>query len=1274
MTRRALAVVLFVLMAPAAPAQPAGDSSDFWPRMGRAPRESVDVPWNAPSTSADPESIALLLGRDTAWDAPIIRIDLSVDGRYLAGLTNAGDALVYSLPDRLPYAVPCSGTRAARFDASRPGVLLCAGEGAGLTATDLGTGEQRPLVSHTTPDRIAALDARAGHVASVDARGRLVVTRTADAAWRFEGETHGPPYDVVLSPDARHLALVQAVSSTESMEMWSIFDLTTPNGPPGKAIHTGALPPEGARRSLLIPTVGRRIAWRDDTHVEFHGERGTRVAIALTDGGRNETMDAAAESPVASAGDLFLSTDFNGAVTLRRTLPAGVELGADLPEREGVKLADIATDGRTAALLHTNSGDVDLVDLASMTHFGRVGGTCAPKGTLVEDVFTADLSPGSTVAWRLSTATAAWTRVTPAVERPEGVDAPPPWLLLGAGCRWAITREATLVRHDDGRLLLRREAEPPYRVRWVPPTAPGPLTGYLKLDGVEGEPAVAGVSPGAIMLRVVAVGAAQNVVRVQASGPLPAGLALFPDAPQVRVNVGERAEVRAGFSSDAAGPADVTLPLEVVTAQGARISAAVRVHVRSPKLEFGAPRIEGQSLLFTVTNTGDAPTGELGVGVTLAGEATPLPVSGSGGLAAGASTTVSIALPAEPEDTVTLTLWARTPAFPGPVWQTGPIEVAPQSVVLAFFKRNAEAFGALLGTSLVFALGVWALFAVRRWLLRRIQDGHLDPQTMPLSLLPDLDWKLRLTRLLSPVLVRRGITRERWARVVDAGRQSQNTLSAVAYALGAAVGEVLSTTPDVRRITLPPMRLRFPRQAVFACLRGERAGTDEARTLARLAAAGGPGLSTVVVIDRTEAGNAREVLGNVTGLLPVVIDDAGLRGLLLRSDALSLFKDMLSRQLPRSELSPYRVAGGVEEDALFFGRERELRLITDRGARNLFIVAARQMGKSSLLKAAQRRLLAGGGADVHLVTLAASPLPQEMARVLGVPPPAEGDADAFRVLAAGTPERPRIWLVDEADRFVAGETARNFEHLWVMRALAEERRAYFVMTGFWDLYAAAVLTQNHPLRNFAERIRLGPLERDAARALCREPMADLGLHFDAEATMDTLIDAVGGRPNLLVLGLKDLVERMPRDAPEVKVDAAMVRETLARCEDLREELKGWRDAGAGAASRLHRAALFGALDLESPTADALARHLRDLGFEFDSETLTRTLERLELAYVLVRDAEERLHVPVPLLVERILRERGPAAEWADTERRAAARTERTAGPDETRLPDVMPED
>jgi hypothetical protein len=366
----------------------------------------------------------------------------------------------------------------------------------------------------------------------------------------------------------------------------------------------------------------------------------------------------------------------------------------------------------------------------------------------------------------------------------------------------------------------------------------------------------------------------------------------------------------------------------------------------------------------------------------------------------------------------------------------------------------------------------------------------------------------------------------------------------------------------------------------------------------------------------------------------VVLSADGLRDLLLADHPAHAFEAALIEQIKVADLSPYQTAGGLENEALFFGRERELRTMADRMLRNFLLVGPRQMGKSTLLKALQRRVRQRPDVDAHYVTLADADVTAHLAHHLDrTTEPGTDPVEAFRTLAAGTREQPRLWLIDEADRFVADDASRDHAITRAMRALAQDGIAYFVLTGYWHLYAAAVLDRDHPLLNFAEVIRLGPLDDEAARALATEPVEALGLRWDEPGTIEHLVQGAGRRANLIVLGCKAMIESL---GPE---DRVLTRAGLDAAEargggDLAEALRVLR-----AYDPIDRILVAQSFLLGTPSPDEVRAALRERGVDAPAAEIEQAFDRLLLGYVLVRDDGGRLVCPVPFVRTAIERER-----------------------------------
>ncbi len=77
--------------------------------------------------------------------------------------------------------------------------------------------------------------------------------------------------------------------------------------------------------------------------------------------------------------------------------------------------------------------------------------------------------------------------------------------------------------------------------------------------------------------------------------------------------------------------------------------------------------------------------------------------------------------------------------------------------------------------------------------------------------------------------------------------------------------------------------------------------------------------------------------------------------LLLATNPENTLAAIVARQLSLQQISPYRIGGGVAKESVFFGRQDLIAHIINRDPANYLLVGGRQVGKSSLLKAIERR-------------------------------------------------------------------------------------------------------------------------------------------------------------------------------------------------------------------------------------------------------------------------------------------------------------------------------
>ncbi|MCI2261095.1 hypothetical protein [Xanthomonas indica] len=506
----------------------------------------------------------------------------------------------------------------------------------------------------------------------------------------------------------------------------------------------------------------------------------------------------------------------------------------------------------------------------------------------------------------------------------------------------------------------------------------------------------------------------------------------------------------------------------------------------------------------------------------------------------------------------------------------------------------------------------------------------------PIGTLPQLHRKLGWIRARDGVLLAAGIAGARWREAMAYARGGADLRAAALAARVEAVatratdwtlpGQVwLWALPQSLPIALERLWLyqpdpALPGAAIVEQLRGMRSGQD------------------VVLVVSPGADADAHLLGFASdpANLCACLDQAGQTEWLLRPKATEVLVALLARQLKVTRISPYQTHGGITRPASFFGREALLARVLNREPGNYLLVGGRQLGKTSLMKAIERRFAGHPHMYCTYLSLRDHRLAARLAAELRMPGDSGINAlvDALAQRAGG---RRLLLLVDETDLFLREEAASGYTQLAALRALSEEGRCHFMLAGFWDLYEAAVLDYASPIRNFGEVIHLAGLEHEACVALATEPMARLGIYYGEDRLPETLATACGQRANLVAIACQQLLERLPRAQRLIEaqaVHAAMHSDAMA------DALAGWaRLSPDPLACRIDRILVYRVAQAHhaGPAArsqTAVVRMLADFdaaGVAMDAELLRRALARLQLAHVLRRTddgAHYRFAVPL----------------------------------------------
>ncbi len=365
-------------------------------------------------------------------------------------------------------------------------------------------------------------------------------------------------------------------------------------------------------------------------------------------------------------------------------------------------------------------------------------------------------------------------------------------------------------------------------------------------------------------------------------------------------------------------------------------------------------------------------------------------------------------------------------------------------------------------------------------------------------------------------------------------------------------------------------------------------------------------------------------LGIDPATLWIVPDNRDITALLISPQPVQVLVSLLASQLKVAQLSPYQTRSGVNKDLIFFGRSQLLSHILHREAGNYLLCGGRQVGKSSILKRLHRYYQDRPEVDCHYLLLSGADFWSKW------------QGEQAGDLAAVSSGQRRVVLIDEADLFIRAEAQNDYPTLQVFRSLSEEGRCFFILAGFWDLYAASVLDYHSPLKNFGESLTIGALEAEACRQLAIEPMANLGLHYADSTLVDRLLEKTGQRANLIAIVCNEMLKKV---RAEQRILTASALEQALDSDALRDSLQDWAtlsSSGEDSDHRLDRLLVYATIEMGEFDMKSAMEALNAAGVEYRVEALKKSLARLVLAFVLERAGKGRYRYHVPLLKDFIL--------------------------------------
>jgi ATPase domain predominantly from Archaea len=236
----------------------------------------------------------------------------------------------------------------------------------------------------------------------------------------------------------------------------------------------------------------------------------------------------------------------------------------------------------------------------------------------------------------------------------------------------------------------------------------------------------------------------------------------------------------------------------------------------------------------------------------------------------------------------------------------------------------------------------------------------------------------------------------------------------------------------------------------------------------------------------------------------------------------------LGETLGLVRLSPY-VIGKHATGSRFFGRRTQInKLMSGRQGGGCTIVGNRRIGKTSLLKEVQRRMMSDdpstlvadiyGGAkfqNTYEVLSAIIKALQPQARLLQDREPNLIRNFSSYIRALADRERRSVAVfIDELDGLLTFDAEHNYELLDILRGAFDHERCRIFFAGF-RITMEAKANDRCPLHNFGRLVALGPLSREETVEMINKPMENLGVDLSDSDLTGAIYSETAGQPELI---------------------------------------------------------------------------------------------------------------------------------------------------------------
>ena len=291
--------------------------------------------------------------------------------------------------------------------------------------------------------------------------------------------------------------------------------------------------------------------------------------------------------------------------------------------------------------------------------------------------------------------------------------------------------------------------------------------------------------------------------------------------------------------------------------------------------------------------------------------------------------------------------------------------------------------------------------------------------------------------------------------------------------------------------------------------------------------------------------------------------------------------------VPFAYVQPYMITGGLVPPEMFYGREQEMEEIANPQG-PVFIYGGRQLGKTALLQAVERRehrpnkdryavWMDLKGERIGYDRDAADIWPAIWRRLRGIaaiPDEIKEPNSSRRIdkFIAGlishfdnSAGRALLLLLDEADRFLEVDARKpdvSASEYWESLRLKQlmDRTGRCIKVVFAGLHNVLRTAEgsNHPLGHFGQPIEVGPLGWKTAEDLVRQPLLASGYRFKHGSLVTRILARTNYYPSLIQLYgsalIKAMCSRRISGAPLYDIDEAVLDETYQNT-NLREMIR-----------------------------------------------------------------------------------------------------------------------